>query len=200
MMTRAFDGIARNMSQHASRCRNPRRLASTAALGAVSVAGLAETDAKRKKKGKGKDKGKGKGTGQNQTQTAVCRPGTPVAQLSVPYTGVAVLTPVLAKDQVYTVQVSGSAPTNATHSVDAEYDFLNATPNTTVDEAGTVDAGLAIDDATVDTSKSPKWGPYNPAHIYAQQIFGQGRPASLLMQDSVYTDNSGAVSVSITCG
>ena len=132
--------------------------------------------------------------------TGVCTPGAEIARLTVPYTGVAVLTPVLAAGQVYRVQVSGAAPTNATHSVDAEYDFLTATPATFVDNNATVDVGLSIDDATTDLSKSPKWGPYNPAHIYEQQIVGQGRPASLLMQDSVYGDNSGSVTVVISCG
>ena len=135
-------------------------------------------------------------------QTAACVTGAQIAQLSVPYTGVPVLTPLLAQGQVYTVQVSGAAPTNAVHSVDAEYDFITATPNdlTKVTDVPNVDVGLSIDDATTDTSKTPKWGPYNPAHIYSQQIVGKGQPASLLLQDSVYTDNSGSVTVTITCG
>jgi hypothetical protein len=203
--------VARDLGEHTSRRGFLRMLGSAAAVGAVGATGLIKaSEAKRKKKGKNKCqrctleehciKGKCVLKDRFDQQTTTCHPGAPVAQLSVPYTGVAVLTPVLAQGQVYTVQVSGSAPTNATHSVDAEYDFLNAAPNTTVDVAGTVDVGLSIDDATVDTSKSPKWGAYNPAHVYSQQIIGQGRPASLLMQDSVYSDNAGAVSVTITCG
>ncbi len=154
-----------------------------------------EAQSRRKKKKKKKA----------QTTTPAvtgCVTGAQIAQLSVPYTGVPVLTPVLAQGQVYTVQVSGAAATNAVHSVDAEYDFITATPNdlTKVLDIPNVDVGLSIDDATTDTSKTPKWGPYNPAHIYSQQIVGKGQPASLLLQDSVYGDNSGAVTVTITCG
>ena len=83
--------------------------------------------------------------------------------------------------------------------MDAEYDFLNATPNTIADTNATVDVGLSIDVATTEMTTTPRWGGYNPAHVDSQQIIGQGRAVSLLMQDSAYGDNSGAVSVTITC-
>jgi hypothetical protein len=67
--------------------------------------------------------------------------------------------------------------------VDAEHAFLNATPATIADSNATVDVGLTVDEATIDLSKTPKWGPYNPAHTYEQPIVDQERPASLLMQD-----------------
>jgi hypothetical protein len=218
-----IDGISRELQGVSTRRSIVRLLGSAAALGAVALVGL-EVEAKGKphatRQADAKAKGKGKGTAalegkkrkkpkhprpkpqpQPQPQPVpVCQVGTQVTQLSVPYTGVPVLTPVLAAGQVYTVQVSGFAATNATHSVDAEYDFLNATPATIADANATVDVGLSIDDATTDLAKSPKWGPYNPAHVYSQKIIGQGRPASLLMQDSAYGDNSGAVTVTITCG
>lgn len=193
MIPTTVDGISRELGRPTTRRAAFRWLGSAVALGAVAAVGHTETEAKRKKK---KKKTKTK----VMPQTGVCTPGAEIARLTVPYTGVAVLTPTLAAGQVYRVQVSGAAATNATHSVDAEYDFLNATPATIADTNATVDVGLSIDDATTDASKSPKWGPYNPAHTYEQQIVGQGRPASLLMQDSVYGDNSGSVTVTITCG
>jgi hypothetical protein len=194
MQTTTLEGISRELGATTTRRGAFRFLGSAAALGVVAAIGHDDAQGKRKKKAKKKAKTK------VTPPTGVCTPGAEIARITVPYTGVAVLTPVLTAGQVYRVQVSGAAPTNATHSVDAEYDFLTATPATFADNNATVDVGLSIDDATTDLSKSPKWGPYNPAHIYEQQIVGQGRPASLLMQDSVYGDNSGAVTVVISCG
>jgi hypothetical protein len=198
MKMRAFDELAQELGHVSNRRGFLRLLGGSAAVAVVTASGWGETEAKRKKKGK-----KGKGKGQGQNQNAVCRAGEQIAQLAVPYSGVVIQTPVLAQGQRYTVTVSGAAATNGVHSVDAEYDFITATPadvTKTTDVAVGVDVGLAIDDATIDATKTPKWGPYNPAHIYSQQITGQGRAASLQMQDSIYTDNSGAVTVTITCG
>jgi hypothetical protein len=201
MKMRAFDELAQEFGSVSNRRGFLRLLGGSAAVAVVASTGLGEAEAKRKKKGKGKGKGKGQGQGQNQN--SVCRAGEQIAQLAVPYSGVVIQTPVLAQGQRYTVTVSGAAATNGVHSVDAEYDFITATPadvTKTTDVAVGVDVGLAIDDATIDATKTPKWGPYNPAHVYSQQITGQGRSASLQMQDSIYTDNSGAVTVTITCG
>jgi hypothetical protein len=193
-----IDALTRSLIFGISR----RKVFATTAGGFMAGMPYALGDDVEAKKKKGKQKKKRKKQKNEQAQKQACTPGSTVAQLSVPYTGAPVLTPVLAQGQVYTVQVSGAAPTNAVHSVDAEYDFITATPNdlTKVTDVAVVDIGLSIDDPTTDATKTPKWGPYNPAHVYSQQIIGQGRPATLLMQDSVYTDNSGAVSVTITCG
>ena len=189
MKAPVVDEFSRDLGQVSTRRGLVRLLGGVAALGAVTMVGRGEADAKKKPKKKKKK---------------TCKRGTQVAQLAVPYNGVPVLTPVLKQGQTYTVQVSGAAATNATHSVDAEYDFITADPNnpaTVTDIAVGWDVGLSIDDATpADMTKPTRWGPYNPTHVYTQQIIGQGRAASLLMLDSIYTDNSGAVSVTITCG
>jgi hypothetical protein len=199
MKAMAFDGISRDLGQSSTRRSFFRLLGGAAAVGVVATAGLGEqADARRRRRKKKKVKS------QPQEQGAgVCQKGAQIAQLSVPYNGVPVLSPVLADGQVYTVQVSGAAATNGVHSVDAEYDFITATPNDLTkitDIAVGVDVGLSIDDGTTDGIKTPKWGPYNPNHTYSQQIVGKGRPISLLMQDSIYTDNSGSVTVTNTCG
>ena len=176
-------------------------------MSALTVVGSQEADARKGKRGRKKGK---KGNRQpidpgGQTpggQTEVCRPGMPVAQLAGPYTGVAVQTPVLTQGQAYQFRVTGAAATNGEASVDAEYGFLTADPTNiaaVVDVPVGIDVGLSIDDDTTDGDILPNWGPYTASHIYERQVLGQGRAVSIKLHDGVYTDNSGAVNVTITC-
>jgi hypothetical protein len=204
MTTLTIDAIVRNLSQTSSRRHVFRWLGGAATLGALAVVELDETHAKRKKKGK---KGKGKGKGQGQTQTAVCRPGEQIAHLEIPGGGNVVYSPVLAQGQPYTVTVSGIVRQGNIVAYDADYQFPAAFPydlrfgkDIVGDSPATeIDMGLAIDDATIDGNKTPKWGPYNVEHVYTQRIVGQGRPAAFQLHYAAYPNSSGTLSVDIVC-
>ena len=223
----AFDAITREVGKVSTR-REFFRLLGGAAVAGTAVALTTGGDAQARAKHPGKARrqgpvaaqGKGKKVSicfQNQTLQVkkkgwmqkypratrgacpqTCPAGQQIAQLSVPSTGVGVQTPVLQQGQRYTVTVFGSAPGNATQSVDAEYRFLTANSadrTKVVDAISTVDYGLEIDGR-----KTPKeWGEYNPDHVYSRQILGQGRSVSLKMLYADYNDNSGEVTVTITC-
>ncbi len=210
MKATRFDGISREPGPGTTR-RRVVRLLGSAAVGAVALVGSGATDAKRKRKKRSckavrcqpgfrcvKGKCQPDDTG-DPPGGEVCRPGTLVAQLTAGGNGAVVPTPLLTQGQAYTFQASGAAALSSVFSFDAEYIFATADPSTGVDVDSGVDAGLSIDDPTVDNDKAPKWGAYNPEHIYETQFIGKGQPAQLRLHDGDYTDNSGAVLVTITC-
>ena len=122
-----------------------------------------------------------------------------MGQLNVGGNGAIVATPVLTQGQAYLFQASGSAALSSVFGFDAEYIFANATPSTGTDVDSGIDAGLSIDDPTVDNDKTPKWGAYNPNHVYETRVIGKGAPAQLRLHDGDYSDNSGSILVTITC-
>jgi hypothetical protein len=162
------------------------------AIGARDLGEPAQARRRRRKRGKRAKAGQG-------AQPQVCTPGTVVAQLQVGGNGAIVQTPVLTLGQVYRFQASGAAALGGAFSFDAEFIFANADPGTGVDVDSGVDAGLSIDDPTADGDKAPKWGAYNPNHVYETQFVGKGAPAQLRLHDGDYTDNSGSVLATITC-
>jgi hypothetical protein len=215
-LTMNIDAIARNLSQTSSRRQVFRLFGGGAALGALAAVGLDETRAKRKKHNKKRCLPRcnperahcvnGKCVPRpGPQQTEVCRPGEQIARLEVPSNGVPVQSPVLAQGRAYTVTVSGMIRQGNLVGLDAEYLFaliIPPPPSTIKDAVGDFapyDVGLAIDDAVIDGTKSPKWGPYNPDHVYSQQIIGQGRPVSLQFHDDAYAALSGSLSVTIVC-
>lgn len=129
----------------------------------------------------------------------VCPVGKVVAQLQVSGNGTIFETPALIQGQKYRIQASGSASLSNAYGFDAEYIFATADPSQGTDVDSGIDAGLSIDDPTADDNKSPKWGPYNPNHVYETTYIGTGKPAQLRMHDGDYTDNSGAVLVTFSC-
>jgi hypothetical protein len=55
--------------------------------------------------------------------------------------------------------------------------------------------GLSIDGLSPD-----HWGSYTQSHRYAFSVIGQGKPISLQMFDSVYSDNGRDLYVEVLCG
>lgn len=79
---------------------------------------------------------------------------------------------------------------------DAEYyDLTN--PAGANDGGGSVDLGLAIDDPTVDMTKTPKWGPYRPDSVYTLPFTGKGAKISAAIHDCCYGDNVGSLTLEI---
>jgi hypothetical protein len=202
MKATGLDGFSRELGAGSTRRGFVRLLGSVAAAGAVSAlgAGVLSESAAAKRRGKKRGKRKKNTTPQPApTQNQVCRPGTTVAQLNVGGNGAIVETPVLMQGQKYRFQASGAAALSSQFSFDADYIFANANTTTGTDVDSGIDAGLSIDDPTADNDKGPKWGAYNPNHIYETEFVGKGKPAQLRLHDGDYTDNSGSVLVTITC-
>lgn len=193
MQARILDDRSRRLGDDSTRRGFLRQIGILATVGTLGLAGASSlgeyATAKRRRKKKGKQRGR------NQA----CPPGSLVAQLSVGGNGAIVQTPVLIQGQAYTFQASGAAALSSVFSFDADFIFANADPSTGVDVDSGIDAGLSIDDPTIDDNKSPKWGAYNPNHVYETQFIGKGAPAQLRMHDGNFTDNSGSVLVTITC-
>lgn len=161
--------------------------AAVAAVGTLGAFGLGEpAEARRRKRKRKKNRN-------------VCPAGKVVAQLQVSGNGTIIETPALIQGQKYRVQASGSAALSNVYGFDAEYIFANADPSKGTDADSGIDAGLSIDDPTADNDKSPKWGAYNPNHVYETIYIGTGKPAQLRMHDGDYTDNSGSVLVTFSC-
>ena len=167
MKATVLDGFSRDLGRVNGR-GFVRLLGSVAAVGAVAVVGSHAAEAKKGKRRNKRRKRQPRETG-GQTpggRNEVCRPGAPVAQLSVPADGTSVQTPVLAQGQAYLFQVTGAAATNGEASVDAEYGFPTADPNNiaaVVDVPVGIDVGLSIDDDTTDGNILPNWDRTTPA-------------------------------------
>jgi len=58
---------------------------------------------------------------------------------------------------------------------------------------GVTDAGLGIDDPTVDNDKQPHWGPYSADHQYAIDFVGKGAPITATIHDIAPSNNTGAL-------
>lgn len=220
MKSQTFDAIAAALGRPHGRRHALRLLGGAALGGALGVAGLAaaeaaEVDAAKKDDNKKDDNKKddkekpkkcragfrrcgkrGARCCRIPTPAGTCQPGQALGSVVVPGVGTIVNTPVLAAGRVYRLRATGAAPTNATHGQDAEYDFVFADPGNpalVTDAVPGFDFGISIDGA------APNWGPYNVGHIYETQVAGAGRAATLRLIDSIYTDNSGSITVEVFC-
>lgn len=122
-----------------------------------------------------------------------CQAGTSLGTVIVQGNGDAALTPILATGSRYQLRASGSVRSNATQSLDAEYQFLAANPLNSTDVIGTVDVGISID------GNQPNWGGYDRDHVYVVELNGQGKALTLKMQDANLADNSGTIQVEVLC-
>lgn len=62
---------------------------------------------------------------------------------------------------------------------------------------GFTDAGLAIDDPTVDGDKQPHWGPYDASHRYQLGFVGKGAPIAATIHDAAPGNNTGMLTLEI---
>ncbi len=60
-----------------------------------------------------------------------------------------------------------------------------------------VDIGMGIDDATIDATRTPAWGPYAPNHVYEVSWIGSGAPISANIHDGRYDNDSGSLTLEI---
>jgi hypothetical protein len=120
--------------------------------------------------------------------------------INIPTDGsVANSTTTLMSGVEYKVRASGTAyigvPTDG--MADAEYGNFTDPQNNGSAQYGSVDYGIAINDTTNGSSKTPSWGAYNSDHVYIADFTGQGAPIGLNFHDDFYSDNSGQLTVEI---
>lgn len=183
-----------------SRRNAMRGLAAT--LLATAGTGLATTQARNSKKHRRKHKHGNAGKGPTPstsplpppTTPAVCVPGSRVASLAVPADGSAVFTPILAEGQTYRLRATGYWSTNGDYLNDAVAAFPFANPGAPVFFHNGVRLGLSVDAKLPDI-----WGTYQLSHEYALLLAGAGKPVSLRMLDSVYSDNARLLTVEVFC-
>lgn len=123
-----------------------------------------------------------------------------VETLTVPVDGSTVTsTTVLGSAGTYRLRASGTFTISTTSNIlaDAEYFDFSAPPGSVTDSGTTVDHGLAIDDSSVDLNRSPKWGSYDPSHVYVVDHPGKDLPVVAQFHDEVVSNNEGSLTLEI---
>lgn len=172
-----IDRITRTMAAGASRRGVVRGLA--AGLVAAAAGGLAMSDAPAKRR---------------RPNKKTCKPGKVVGSVQVPASGSTATTPILKSGQRYRLVANGFWSTNTQFGNDAVASFPFNDPTKPVLEFEGVRLGLSLDGGSPN-----EWGAYNTGHTYEQIVTGQGRSLQLRYADKVYSDNSGTLTVDITC-
>jgi hypothetical protein len=119
-----------------------------------------------------------------------------VEELSVPVSSASVLsTRELLAGVTYRLRASGTYFAALDTPGDAEYFDFTAGPPT--DTLSGVDLGRAVNDATVDATRMPKWGAYNATHIYEIEWVGNGSTITAQLHDATYGNNTGSLTLTI---
>lgn len=120
----------------------------------------------------------------------------PIEMLVVPVNGTSVMSTNLLTNGVgYRLRASGTFVIQSPQGTlgDAEWwDFANPQ-----DGVVGVDVGLAVNDATVDTSRTPKWGAYTATHIYEVPWTGNGQRIVAQLHDGNFANNTGSLMLTI---
>lgn len=102
---------------------------------------------------------------------------------------------VLSAGVVYHLRASGLLATTI-DGLPGDADYWDFNPPR--DNGCCEDIGIGIDDLVVnDLDTKPDWGPYTPTHIYEVEWTGKGAAIKALFQDTLYTNNSGSLTVEI---
>ena len=119
-----------------------------------------------------------------------------VEEFSVPVSSATVTSVnVLQAGVTYRLRASGTYTAALDTLGDAEYFGFNAGAPT--DALPNVDVGLAINDMTVDPTRTPKWGPYTDTHIYELDFVGTGTTITAQLHDATYANNTGSLTLTI---
>lgn len=117
--------------------------------------------------------------------------------LTVPATGEVVpSTAPLRAGASYQLVASGVVSVRDGYSGDADY-YWDDVFGIGGDSAGGVDIGLAIDDPTIDETRSPDWGEYSSGHSYQAEVTGTGAALAAQFHDPNFGNNSGSLTLEI---
>ncbi|HSJ99773.1 MAG TPA: hypothetical protein VK932_00975 [Kofleriaceae bacterium] len=121
---------------------------------------------------------------------------TVVETLMVPVRGETVTSKrVLQQGVGYRLRASGTAYVALQTLGDAEYyNFNNGSP---VDGAVNIDVGLAVNDSTIDATRTPRWGAYTDTHVYEVDWTGDGAPIVAQFHDGNTANNDGMLTLEI---
>jgi hypothetical protein len=170
-------------------------------LAAASGGFATDTLAKQKRRKKGKHKPTPTPTPPTTPPPTTplpkrCPQGTEIATVSVPSDGSQVFTPVLEQGQTYILRAHGYWSTSGEYMCDAFAAFRYHDERTYVLYDNGVRLGLWVDGESPDLSSDL----YNLSHTYHFIVIGKGKPVSLQMLDSVYSDNGRDLYVDVLCG
>jgi hypothetical protein len=119
--------------------------------------------------------------------------------LTIPGTGEVVTSQhVLATGVSYRLVASGTVSVaDETWYGDAEYYWHEDSPGLLFGSAEGVEVGLAINDAEVNSDRSPNWGGFEGDHTYELVITGDGSAIIAQYHDPNYDNNSGSMTLEI---
>ena len=118
-----------------------------------------------------------------------------VEEISVPVSsGTVASANELLAGVTYRLRASGTYNAAQDTFGDAEYIGFTGTPADTVSG---VDVGLAVNDITVDGTRTPKWGAYRDSHVYEVDFVGNGTPIVAQLHDATYGNNTGSLTLTI---
>jgi hypothetical protein len=121
---------------------------------------------------------------------------TVVEELMVPVRGETVTSKLVLQQGVrYRLRASGMAFVALQTFGDAEYyNFNNGPP---VDGAVGIDIGLAVNDSTIDATRTPRWGAYSDTHVYEVAWTGDGAPIVAQFHDGNSANHIGTLTLAI---
>ncbi len=110
-----------------------------------------------------------------------------------------VSTTVLNSGETYRLRVSGTfiISTGNQWEADAEYFDFGNLPSSLQDTVTGVDNGVAVDDTTVNSTRTPQWGAYQADHVYEIDFVGKGATISTNLHDGNYSNNTGSLTLDI---
>lgn len=120
---------------------------------------------------------------------------TVVEELTVSARGEPVTSTTVLRDGIgYRLRASGTCYVVLQTLGDAEYyDF----PNSLIDGVSGVDIGLAVNDSTINATRTPRWGAYNDTHVYEVAWTGNGAPIVAQFHDGNTVNNAGTLTLAI---
>ena len=122
-----------------------------------------------------------------------------IETLTVPVNGTSVTSQTaLTNGVTYHLRASGTFVIQSPQGTLADAEFWDF-GNTAGPQEGVagVDCGMAVDDTSVDTNKTPKWGAYDASHTYEITWVGDGTTILAMLHDGNFTNNTGSLSLAI---
>ncbi len=119
-----------------------------------------------------------------ETLTIDCDEGGEVASATV-----------LSSAGSWRVRAVGTCEISSGRQADAEYFDFNV--GSARNRSGSLDLGIAIDDARSARDLAPYWGSYQASHVYELPWTGADAPLSARYVDAFYGDNSGSLTLEL---
>jgi len=130
-------------------------------------------------------------------------PGVPlptwvvIDTITVPVIGTMVMSVVTLTNGVsYKLRAEGTFVIQSPLGTPADAEWWDYN-NTMQDGVVGVDVGLAVNDFTVDTVRTPKWGAYQASHVYEVDWVGNGQKLVAMLHDGNFANNTGSLTLKV---